>query len=70
MVESVKIKAEGSVFSIKKGIILSDLNPGFKLPHESFGATLGEQIVDGKRGQSPFSFDISWKKITKNGDKG
>jgi len=49
MVESAKIKAEDSVFSIKKGIILSDLIPRLKLPHEPPFAKLGEQIVERKR---------------------
>jgi len=56
MVESVKIWAEDSVFSIKKGIILSDLIPRLKLPHEPPFAKLGEQIEERKR-----------KKMEKNG---
>jgi len=49
MVESAKVKAEGSVFSIKKGTILSDLIPRLKLPHKSLFAKIEEQIVERKR---------------------
>jgi hypothetical protein len=67
MVESVKVKAEGSVFSIKKDTILSDLIPRLKLPHEPLFAKIDEQIVERKRGQAPFSFDIPLKKSRKMG---
>jgi len=49
MVESVKAKAERSIFSIKKGTILSDLIPRLKLPHEPLFARIDEQIVERKR---------------------
>ena len=65
MVESVKAKAERSIFSIKKGTMLSDLIPCLKLPHESLFAKIDEQIVERKRGQSPFSFDIRLEKSRK-----
>jgi len=64
MVESVKVKAEGSIFSIKKDTILSDLIPRLKLPHEPFFARLDEQIVDRKRGLFRFSIDITLKNGT------
>jgi len=67
MVESVKVRAEGSIFSIKKGIILSDLIPHLKLIHEPLFAKIDEQIVERKRGQSPFSFDMPFKKSRKMG---
>jgi hypothetical protein len=56
MVESVNVKAEGSVFSIKKGTILSGLIPHLKLPHEPLFAKIEEQIVETKRGQAPFFY--------------
>ncbi len=62
MVESVKAKAERSIFPIKKGTILSDLIPRLKLPYEPLFAKIDEQIVERKRGQSPFSFDILLKR--------
>jgi len=61
MVESVKAKAERSIFSIKKGTILSDLIPSLKLPHEPLFAKIDEQIVERKSSPSPFSFDILLK---------
>jgi hypothetical protein len=67
MVESVKVKAEGSVFSIKKSIILSDLNPGFKLLSGSFFVMLGLQIVEGKRGQPHFLLIYPGKRLEKWG---
>ena len=63
MVESVKAKAERSIFSIKKGIILSDLIPRLKLPYEPLFAKIDEQIVERKSSLSPFSFDILLKRI-------
>ena len=51
MVESVKAKAERSIFSIKKGTILSDLIPRLKLPHEPLFAKIDEQIVERKSRQ-------------------
>ncbi len=65
MVESVKAKAERSIFSIKKVIILFDLIPRLKLPHELLFAKIDEQIGERKRGQSPFSFDMLLKKSRK-----
>ncbi len=62
MVESVKAKAERSIFSIKKGTILSDLIPRLKLPHEPLFAKIEEQIVERKSSLSPFSFDILVKR--------
>ncbi len=67
MVESVKAKAERSIFSIKKVTILFDLIPGLKLPHESLFAKINEQIVERKSSLSPFSFDILLKKSRKKG---
>ncbi|NOR21896.1 MAG: hypothetical protein GQ476_04325 [Candidatus Aminicenantes bacterium] len=61
MVESVKAKVERSIFSIKKGTILSDLIPSLKLPHEPLFAKIDEQIVERKSSPSPFSFDILLK---------
>jgi len=64
MVESVKAKAERSVFSIKKGTILSDLIPRLKLPHEPLFAKIDEQIVERKRkiiGAWPQFFFIFFK---------
>ena len=58
MVESVKAKAERSIFSIKKGTILSGLIPRLKLPHEPLFAKIDKQIVERKSSLSPFSFDI------------
>ncbi len=49
MVESVKVKAEGSIFSIKKDTILSDLIPRLRLPHKPLFAKIDEQIVERKR---------------------
>jgi hypothetical protein len=63
MVESVKAKAERSIFSIKKGTILSDLIPRLKLPHEPLCAKIDEQIVERKSSLSPFSFDILLQRI-------
>jgi hypothetical protein len=54
MVESVNVKAEGSVFSIKKGAILSGLIPHLKLPHEPLFAKIEEQIEETKRGRPHF----------------
>lgn len=51
MVESVNVKAERSVFSIKKGKILSDLIPHLKLPHKPLFANIEEQLVERKRGR-------------------
>lgn len=51
MVESVKAKAERSIFSIKKGTILSDLIPRLKLPPEPLFAKIDEQIE--KMGTGP-----------------
>ena len=65
MVESVKAKAERSIFSNKKGTILSDLIPRLKLPHESLFAKIDEQIVERKNSLSPFSFDKN-KKVERN----
>ena len=45
MVESVKAKAEMSIFSIKKVKILFDLIPLFKLPYEPLFAKIEEQIA-------------------------
>ncbi len=67
MVESVKAKAERSIFSIKKGTILSDLIPRLKLPHEPLFAKIDEQIVERKSSLSSFSFDILLKKSRKKG---
>ncbi len=61
MVESAKAKAERSIFSIKKVIILFDLIPRLKLPHELLFAKIDEQIVERKSSLSPFSFDILLK---------
>ncbi len=71
MVESVKAKAERSIFSNKKGTILSDLIPHLKLPHEPLFAKIDEQIVKRKRkiiGARPhfYSKIKKWKEI-KNG---
>jgi len=49
MVESVKAKAERSIFSIKKGTILSDLIPRLMLPHEPLFARIDEQTKNGDR---------------------
>ena len=49
MVESVKVKAEGSIFSIKKGTILSDLIPRLKLSRAPLFAWNDEKIVERKR---------------------
>ncbi len=65
MVESVKAKAERSIFSIKKGTILSDLIPRLKLPYKPLFAKIDEQIVERKSSLSPFSFDILLKKSRK-----
>ena len=62
MVESVKAKAERSIFSIKKGTILSDLIPRLKLPDEPLFAKIDEQIVERKSSLPPFSFDILLKR--------
>jgi len=62
MVESVKAKAERSIFSIKKDTILSGLIPRLKLPYDPPLAKIDEQIVERKWGQSPFSFDILLKR--------
>lgn len=61
MVESVKAKAEKSIFLIKKGTILSDLIPHLKLPYEPLFAKIDEQIVERKSSLSPFSFNILLK---------
>ncbi len=61
MVESVKAKVERSIFSIKKGTILSGLIPRLKLPHEPLFAKIDEQIAERKSSPSPFSFDILLK---------
>ncbi len=61
MVESVKAKAERSIFSIKKVTILFDLIPRLKLPPELLFAKIDEQIVKRKSSLSPFSFDILLK---------
>jgi hypothetical protein len=65
MVESVKAKAERSIFSIKKDTILSGLIPWVTLPYESLFAKIDEQIVERKSSLSPFSFDILLKKSRK-----
>ncbi len=65
IVESVKIKAERSIFSIKKSTILSDLISRFKLLHEPLFAKIDEQIVERKSSLSPFTFDILLKKSRK-----
>ncbi len=65
MVESVKAEVEGSIFSIKKGTILSDLIPRLKLPQEPLFVRIDEQIVERKSSLSPFSFDILLKKSRK-----
>jgi hypothetical protein len=49
MVESVKVKAEWSVFSVKKDTIFSALIPRFKLLPESLFAKIDEQKVERKR---------------------
>ncbi len=67
MVESVKATAERSIFSIKKGTILSDLIPRLKLPREPLFARIDEQIVERKSSLSPFSFDILLKRSRKKG---
>jgi hypothetical protein len=56
MVESVKAKAERSIFSIKKGTILSDLIPRLMLSHAPLFAWNDEKIVErnGKWGLAPF----------------
>jgi hypothetical protein len=41
MVESIRVKAEGFVFSAKKGIALSDFIPCLKLSQESLFARMG-----------------------------
>ncbi len=61
MVESVKAKAERSIFSIKKGTILSDLIPRLKLPHKPLFAKIAEQIVERKRGQKKGTAPIFFK---------
>ncbi len=61
MVESVNVKAEGSVFSIKKGKILSGLIPHLKLPYKPLSADIEDQIVERKK--EPKNGD------TKNGAK-
>jgi len=64
MVESVKVKAEGSIFSIEKGTIISDLIPRLKLPHAPLFAKIDEQIVERKReknGAWPHFFTIFFK---------
>ncbi len=61
MVESVKAKAEKSIFSIKKVTILFDLIPRLKLPYELLFARIDEQIVERKSSLFPFSFDILLK---------
>ncbi len=65
MVESVKAKAETSIFSIKKGTILSDLIPRLKLPHEPLFAKIDEQIVERRSSLPPFSFGILLKRSRK-----
>jgi len=65
MVESVKAKAERSIFSIKKSTILSDLISRLKLPHEPLFAKIDEQTVERKSSLSPFSFDILLKNSRK-----
>jgi hypothetical protein len=70
MVESVKAKAERSIFSIKKGTILSDLIPRLKLPHEPLFAKIDEQIMERKSSLFPFSFDILLKKSRKKNNWG
>lgn len=70
MVESVKAKAERSIFSIKKGTILPDLIPRLKLPHEPCFAKIEEQIGERKSSLSPFSFDILLKKSRKKNNWG
>jgi len=69
MVESVKAKAERSIFSIEKGIILSGLNPRLKLPHEPLFAKIDDQIAERKSSLYPFSFDILLKKSRKKETK-
>ncbi len=54
MVESVKVKVEGSVFSIKKGTVLSDFITRLKLPHEPLFAKIDGLIE--KNGESPHFF--------------
>jgi hypothetical protein len=49
MVESVNVKAEASVFSIKKGKILSGLIPHFKLLHEPLFGNIEDKIAERKR---------------------
>jgi hypothetical protein len=61
MVDSVKAKAKRSIFSIKKGTILSDLIPRLKLPPVPLFARIDEQIVERKSSLSLFSFDILLK---------
>ncbi len=61
MVELVKVKAEGSILSIKQGIILSDLIPRLQLPHEPLLAKIDEKIVERKRGQKKGTVPIFFK---------
>ncbi len=44
MVESVKVKVEGSIFSIKKRTILSDFITRLELSHASLSAKIDGQI--------------------------
>ena len=45
MAESVKVKAEGSVFSVKKGTLLSDVIPRLKLSKEPLFARIEGQLA-------------------------
>jgi hypothetical protein len=44
MVESIRVKAEGFVFSVKKGIALSDFIPCLKLSQESLFTKMGSGL--------------------------
>jgi len=45
MAESVKVRAEGSVFSVKKGTLLSDVIPRLKLSKEPLFARIDGQLA-------------------------
>jgi hypothetical protein len=59
MVESVKLKAKGSVFSIKKDTALSDLIPRLKLCHELVFIKINEKIVERKIKEAKRKWDLS-----------
>ena len=45
MAESVKVRAEGSVFSVKKGTLLSEIIPRLKLSGEPLLARIDGQLA-------------------------